>query len=125
MYLNNDFCTLEWNEEKKAIQLIWKKMARNDDFKLVMQKMAELINEKKATKWLADMSDAGVIAQEDQAWFQKEIGPKILSVKKIAMILPKSIITKMSLDRGMNESNQSGLDAKYFSDREEAWEWLK
>lgn len=127
MYYESDFATVEWNDDVKVAVLTWKKFASNDNFKTPCEKALELATSKKATKWYSDTTDLGVLKEEDTAWFMETIVGGMLKsgINKQALIVPKSVISKMGLQDAGKQAEDIGLETKFFSSPDEALQWLK
>lgn len=127
MYFDSKFASVEWNDNVKVAVLTWKEFAFGDDFKTPCLKALELAIQNKATKWYSDTRHLGALKEEDTAWFMQEIVSKMLSngIKKQALIVPQSVISKLSLTSAGEKAKDIGLETKFFDSAENAIEWLK
>ena len=127
MYFDSDFASVEWNDDVKVAVLTWKKFASGENFRNPSQKALDLAISKKASKWYSNTLNAGVFSEEDRDWFNTKIVPTMLEngINRSALIVPKSVISNISLKHAADAASKVGLAIKYFPNEDEALEWLK
>lgn len=91
-----------------------------------MNKGVELLLAKGSNKWLAEMSSRKVHTDEDQKWIVDDWTPRAVAagLRYTAFVLPKSVVSKMSLKRMNQVIAERTLEIGYFDDLEEARRWL-
>jgi hypothetical protein len=126
IYFENEYATIRWDVSSKSVVLAWHKFAPSDKFRSVLDKMIEAMSHYHSGQILADTRNQGVITVVDQNWTNQDWYPRALKVgyRKIGVVLPKSIITQMSIDRIMKETAHPELTENYFETLEEARTWL-
>jgi hypothetical protein len=126
IYFENDYAIVRWDVSSKSIVLVWHKFAPSEKFRLVLDKLIEAMDHYKSGRILADTRNQGVITVVDQNWTNQDWYPRALNVGycKIGVVLPKSIITQMSINRIMKETAHPELTENYFETLEEARTWL-
>jgi hypothetical protein len=126
IYFEDDYATVRWDASSKSVVLAWHKFAPSEKFRLVMDKLIEALSHYRAGRILADTRNQGVIAIVDQNWTNQDWYPRAVKVGyyKIGIVLPKSIIAQMSIDRIMKGTAHPELTENYFETLEEARTWL-
>lgn len=129
-YVDNAYGLLTWDDEEKIIYISWKGYAAGGPYREIMNKIIEILKERKATKLHADLRRMKAVTQEDQNWVNSEWLPtiKAAGLASTAMVLPESAIAMLSLNRMMDRSGvRADLqgDTAHFSDMEEAKAWLR
>ncbi len=78
-------------------------------------------------RWIGDTSEIGVIGLEDQEWIDKQWFPLFLAtgVKYMAVVQPKSAISKMSVKSIMSKVPGTQLTVFNCASLEEARDWIK
>ena len=122
---NHEKAVLRYNEETNSIELIWKKFQDEATYKLMFIKGVEALRETKATGWLSDIRNEGVVGPATSKWMQEEILPKAISygLKRIAVVMETDIFKEFYVN---NIKKKAGTDKmRYFDSIESANEWLK
>lgn len=127
MYFDSDCASVEYNEEAGVAELTWKNFGKGDNFRIPCLKTLELLKEKKARFWFSNTEKLPTMAPEDAQWFIETMVPAILEagVKEQALVVPESVISKLTLNKATALVDERGLKTHYFKTREEALEWLK
>jgi hypothetical protein len=105
----------------------WKKFAFGQAFREPCSKALELDVQKGAKKWYSDTTNLGVLKDEDTQWFMETIVPAMLKagINKQALIVPKSVISQISLNHAAEAAGKIGLQTQYFDNPTAALAWLK
>lgn len=124
-YFETDYVTISWDDTIKSVCVQWHKFALSEQLRLSFNKIIELLELKRGNQVLADTRNQGVIGLTDQDWINQDWYPRAVKAgyTRIAVILSKSIITKMSINRIMSEEHP-GLEESYFDEIDKAREWL-
>lgn len=134
VHFENKWVVLFWNEEERWVGTWWKKAtlgsswAASETVPESLEKGLELIVAKKATCWLADCRDMAVMPPGVQQWTAENWWPRALEAgfRWLAILLPKSVITKMAIDASIQPSNESQVsETRYFGEVDEAKAWLR
>lgn len=122
---NHEKAVLQYNEDTNAIELIWKKFQDEATYKLMFTKGVEALKEKKATGWLSDIRNEGVVGPATSKWMQETILPKAIAygLKKIAVVMDADIFKEFYLSN--IKKNTGNAMMRHFDSFESANNWLK
>jgi hypothetical protein len=125
LFFESRVASVIWNADLEAVELRWKMFAKGEEFKEALNQGLELVRQKKAAHWLGDTSDMSAIPLEDQEWVNTNWFPRAISsgIKRMAVIVPKSAIAKMSVQNIVSRFNT--LEVHNFGEKSEAAQWLK
>jgi len=123
--INHDKAVLRYNNETNSIELVWKKFQDEATYKMMFTKGLEALKETKATGWLSDIRNEGVVGPATSKWMQDEIMPKALAsgLKRIAVVTEADIFKEFYVNN-IKKKTQGDM-MRYFKSIEEANEWLK
>ncbi len=127
IYLDKPYLTIHWDENVKCPILEWKTFARSSEFRDALETGLKLVKEKRARRWLADMRNMGTVSVADQTWSNEDWFPRALAagINRMALVVPKSTLAKMSVDTIMSKVEGANLETAYFDNIEEAKQWLR
>lgn len=125
-YYDKQHLTAEYNSHTDTVVMNWHGFAEGEAFREGLDAGLELVKEKGARNWLADLRELGAVDQDDQEWSNEEWFPRALetSLTNMAIVQPESVIANMSVDNIMQEVGDGAITTHYFDDREDAEEWL-
>ena len=114
-----------WDSEKKVIFAKWKKPGTVEQQKEATDLALDLMKSKGVNELLFDPTELGMFRADFKTWLDTIWFPRALKMdlKKIANILPKSELAKMSLDQILTKVNN--FQSKYFDNLADAKIWLK
>jgi len=95
---------------------------------IVIAEEAHTLRQKhNSCKQLNNIEDMKVLTQEIQTWLKETWFPKALQtgLKYFAFVIPKNVLGMMSMKNANNQSEETGIDIKYFDNEIEAKKWLK
>lgn len=126
-YYDTDYLTVRYDDSVDAVVMNWHDFAQGEDFRDGLDTGLELVNEKRAENWLADLREMGAVAEDDQEWANTDWFPRAMgtSLTNMAIIKPESVVANMSVDNIMQEVEGGELTTHYFDNRPEAEQWLK
>lgn len=86
----------------------------------------EILLKNQPERFIADTREMNFgITPDLQAWTNEHILSKVLGIlKKVAFVISKELITQLSIEQTMDESEEATLKTRYFDNREAAWDWL-
>ncbi len=93
------FCTVSYDEANACVIDTWEGMfGSQDNFKKVLNYVVGVIEEKKATKWLANLNRMNGSFDGSKDWIVSDIMPKVLKAGLLfqAIVLPANIFSKLS-----------------------------
>lgn len=120
------YATVYYDEDKKCISDVWDgSFGTSENFKAVLNYVAQQIEERKALKWLADLRNMEGSFNSSSEWIQKEIMPRVLQAGLLleAVVLPKNIFSKLSAKDTIIKINK--FELQQFEDIEKAKKWLE
>ncbi|MCU0700405.1 MAG: hypothetical protein MUC96_28170 [Myxococcaceae bacterium] len=122
----SDCVVVSYEPEIQTIHYSWKRFAKGAEFKEALEQGLEGAQKFKATGWIGDVQQLGVVDEADTQWVNTDWFPRLLSGSSIsfmAVIVGPRAITKMSV--GAIMSKVAGkLTNKYLGTVEEAREWI-
>lgn len=134
VHFENRYALVYWSSAHQCVGTWWKKAefgedwAGSDTVKESLDKGLELVRAKHATRWLADCRDMAVLPPDIQKWLIDDWWPRALAAgfRWLALLLPKSTITKMAIDVSLRPSREAvQSETRYFGDVDEARAWLQ
>lgn len=125
-HFENDIVSIEYLSDANAGQGIWKGHALKDQYKEGMNKALELIKERKLERWIADLTDLGVISGENQKWTNEVWFPQVLEagLKRMAIVVSKDVLCNMATKNTMAKVADD-VYSKYFDNRADAKAWTQ
>jgi hypothetical protein len=124
IYFQEVYAEISWDEVCQAVVLVWKGFAPLQKTQLVLNKVLEVLEQKKGYKFLADSRNMLAFNKEAEEWMLHDWVPrsKAANLKIMAYIVPKSAMTRTSLS---SMRGRTGLETvAYFDSVEEAKTWL-
>lgn len=126
-HYEKDHLTVRYDEGLDAVVMEWNEFAQGEDFRDGLDAGLELVQEKEATNWLADLREMGTVTDEDQEWSNNNWFPRALetTLAHMAIVQPESVVANMSVENIMKEVAGGELTSHYFDNRSEAKQWLR
>ncbi len=128
MELHKDykFLSINWMSRGNIVVMKWKSFASGENFREGLNEGLALLREKRSANWLADLRDLGTVPKSDQDWSNTDWFPRAVAggLKKMAIIMPKSILSSMSVRNILTEMNGKSIETEYFETEGEAMAWL-
>ena len=125
--LEDDHVLIEADPELSLMRLNWKGFCHGDQYRQVLEKALETINELRLKFWLNDARQMGPILFEDEQWTINEITPRYQQsgLKRIAIIPSRDFFNKMSVERMVEATApRSPYQIAYFREVPDAEAWL-
>lgn len=126
LYFQDTYVTVSWDESTQAVTVVWKGFVTLDKVRTGLEKALELYQAKGKGKWLADTTQILPFGKEAERWMNEDWFPRAIAagVKKMALLIPKSSLGKMSLESLMGKVPGTDLTTAYFDNQEAAKKWL-
>lgn len=127
-YFKEDYLIIRYEASLDLIHLQWNtKFLTDVQYKKGCEAALKLIQEKKCTRWLGDLTNMGVIPLESQHWTNQNWFPRLFesSLQHMGLIVSKDIFNKVAVNNIINKANGISFATKYFQNKEEALVWLK
>lgn len=125
-HYETEYLTASYDEDLDAVVMDWHDFANGEEFREGLDAGLELVNEKRASNWLADLREMGTVTDDDQEWSNTDWFPRAMesSLTSMAIVQPESVLAEMSVENIMQETEEADLTTHYFDNRPEATEWL-
>jgi hypothetical protein len=125
--IDNESSTMWYYPDKKVIHHQIRKYIYGDELRNLLMTGVELLKKYRVTKWLSDDQSFAAMTPDDMKWGMQTFFPKAMEAgwRHWAVVLPKSTIGQMSHRRVIDDSIRNGLNAKMFSDVDDAMSWLE
>lgn len=126
LYFQDTYVIVSWDESTQAVTVVWKGFVTLDKVRTGLEKALELYQAKGKGKWLADTTQILPFGKEAERWMNEDWFPRAIKagVKKMALLIPKSSLGKMSLESLMGKVPGTDLTTAYFDNQEAAKKWL-
>lgn len=97
-----------------------------DKFREALTRGTEAMERHKATKWLSDDRANGALPVEDTDWAEKTWFPRTKAAgwRHWSVVQPEKVIGQINMARFVKKYAQLGINARMFSDPDEAFQWL-
>lgn len=109
--------------------VIWHGPISSEQYRTVFTKCLEFVKVYNTPNYIADLTDQGYIAREDQQWMFNEIMPEAgqHGMRRIAAVVPASADKAVQVYyKGINETlGKLGINQKFFFTMQEASEWIR
>ena len=114
--------------KQRLIQHEWHQYCMGDSFRKSMTVAFAAFEQYNCDKWLSDDRHfLGAIAPEDWQWCESEFSGRGIWArwKFSAMVMPASALARISLQSLITYFASKGVDARFFSDFDEAATWIR
>lgn len=125
LLFEHEKATIQYNEETNSIELVWKKHQDAETYKLMFTKGVDFLKKYKATGWLSDIRNEGIVGPASSKWLQEVIIPEAVSsgLKKIAIVMEADVFKEFYI-KNLGKSTKKDM-MQYFDSLESANNWLK
>ena len=125
--LETQAVVLRYHRQARIVHHELRRFVHGPEFRNLLERGLELLQENKATKWLSDDRGNGPLKPADAEWSQQEWAPRAAAAgwKYWAVVLPKKVLGQMNMKRWIELSAEVGRVAQGFSDSVEAMRWLE
>jgi hypothetical protein len=128
IYFKEDYATITLDETFNAIQLEWHGFILSHDYRDTMNLALHLVEEKKLTRWLANMKDMGKIQLQDAKWREEIWFPRFVesTIEKVAVVVSTDYFNELAIKETIKEvDKKSKILRRRFTDPQQAEAWLK
>ena len=125
--IDNEYATLWYYPDAGIVHHKWKKYIYGEHFRAVLNRGAEIFEQRGATKWLSDDRLNSALPKDDGIWALGVWNPRVRAAgwKDWAVLFPDKKVGQTNLNYFMRESNVQGITAEAFDDVDEALNWLR
>jgi hypothetical protein len=127
MYLfESDYLKIWWDFELNCLSIKRIGFSFGEEFKDYNYKLLEIIQARKVSKMITDVTEMKVVGPAEQTWFTQEYLPQAhaAGLNFMAIIPPASIVAKLSVTAVEKKSNGT-IEMRYFATYNEAGAWIK
>ena len=119
--------TLLYHIDSRVVHHTMKCTVSGPDFRDLLTRGAECLEQHKAAKWLSDDRKNGPLGPEDSDWGETIWGPRVLKAgfKFWAIVVPAHAVGTLQMRRFANLYRDRGVAVEVCGDLEGAWSWLK
>jgi hypothetical protein len=127
VHFDESYLTISYDADSATVIMQWKSFATSEEFRKGLNEGLKLIEEKKASNWLADLRKMEAIDPEDEQWSNEDWFSRALQggINRMAIVPSEDIFNSISVDNIMSAITGTDLVTHYFKDTEEAKSWLK
>ncbi|WP_020532356.1 STAS/SEC14 domain-containing protein [Flexithrix dorotheae] len=114
--------------EINSVLLTWKTYANHETYKYMFTKGVDKFLEVKATSWISDIRNEGVISPELSKWLKSEAIPKAIAggLKRIAVVMDSDVFKKFYVKNVKQDATEGGIKfMEYFDNLEDAKKWIE
>ncbi len=124
--LDNEFATVRVVTEKRMIHHEFKQYIYGPRLREALTVGAELMEQHKAIRWLSDDRKNGPLPPADADWAKNVWFPRVVKAgwKKWAVVVPEMVLGQMNIQMFIDTYQKQGIEAKVFSNADEAMTWL-
>ena len=122
----NNLVKVFFYEEYETGLATWKGNGIGKEYVSSMEKIKDLIAEKKIKRWVAEISNFGVVSAENKEWVNTVWFPEVMAsgLQRMAVVVPTNIFGKMSAEEVLAKVTDR-MHVRYFDDLESAKTWIK
>ena len=125
IYYQDSNFTIEWDDLTRIVIATSTGFVKGDLFRNPMDKITELLKEKRGHTLLNDLRAAALTDPADMEWLATNWVPRTVAaeLRRSAMIMPPSVLAQMQMNRSV-KSLTSGPEVRYFDNVDGAKAWL-
>ena len=124
--IDNEYATLWLHTDTNIIHHQFKKFIHGQPFRDILEGGYEQMLKRRCTKWLSDDSNNGAVTPDDEKWSQTNWFPRMMKAgwQHWAVLPPTKMVGQMNIKRFADTYRKLGLNARIFTDKDEALTWL-
>jgi hypothetical protein len=126
LVVDNAMMTVWVYPARGMIHHVMKSYCYGRDFREGLTKGTEAMRLHKVTKWLSDDRASGPLPKDDEKWAYEDWFPQTVAAgwKHWAILQPAKVIAKIKYARATSSWADLGINARVFTDPDEAMKWL-
>ncbi len=125
---SSEVISIEFDATNNIVVMNWKPVyIKTNLYRDALEMGLDIVNEKGADKWLANLKDMKLISRADENWTNDIWFPKALksNIKWMATIMSEDVFNKVAVKKIMSQDQLSSLMVDQFTCKEDAVDWLK
>ena len=123
------FAKIFFDARLNSSGVIWNGPISSEQYRNVFTRCLEFVKVYNTPNYIADLTNQGYIAREDQQWMFNEIMPEVAQhgMRRIAAVVPENMDKAVQVYyKGINETlSKLGMIQKFFFTMNDAIEWIK
>jgi hypothetical protein len=121
-----DHAIVQFEEETKTLELIWKKTVTKEIYREVFLEALDLLIKNNSKNFISDIRKEGVVGPDNTKWLQENIIPKALKsgLQKIAIVMDEDIFKEFYTEN-IKKAIEGNAQINLFKSMEEAYQWIK
>ena len=126
--LDSEFATVSFIENLSLIKVVWKDTKLTlENYKKTFTVALDFQNDNVVVNYISDIRKQRVMSPSFRKWFQETAVPQAVKqgLKRGVVIFSGNVFKKYYLNHIMNTTKKFGLPFKFFSNEDEAIEWIK
>jgi hypothetical protein len=125
--VDSPWASLWYHPRSKIVHHQFKRYARGDEFRSILEKGRELVIKYGAAKWLSDDRANGPLTPADADWVGQHWAPAMLRTRWRfwSVVLPAKVPGQMYMRRRMEAYAKQGVVSRAFTSPEAALAWLE
>jgi hypothetical protein len=126
LLVDNDLISVWVYPERKLIHHHMKAYCFGHEFREALTRGVEAMEQYRATKWLSDDRANGALPPDDEAWASTVWSRRARAAgwRRWSIVQPAKLIGQINMARFVKLYTELGVDARMFSDPDEALRWL-
>jgi hypothetical protein len=127
VHWDSPYLTIHWDPGTKCVHLEWKGFVHGEKGRTGLNMGLDFFKTKATDRWLADTRQLKVVPEEDLKWINEDWFPRAIAagVRRMALVVPESVLAKMSIRRLMSKVKDEDIETAYFGSVEDAKTWLR
>ena len=124
--LSNEHVALWFHTDQKIVHHEIRGFAPSREFRNLLTRGAELIEQHHAQKWLSDDTRSSPIRTEDYHWGDTVWAPRVIAAgfKYWAIVLPNKAVAQIQMQRFCEEYRARGVTVELFEKADRGLAWL-
>ncbi|WP_324756615.1 hypothetical protein [Haloarcula montana] len=124
-YFDSEFASVDYDSDSDAIVARMTDFAEGEPFREYMNAIIDAIEDTGSSRVVADTSQMGALAEEDQVWSVKDWAPRAedSGLDHMALVMPESVVAEMSVDSVVEMADDT-INRDLFEDADEALDWI-
>jgi hypothetical protein len=125
--LNEIYVQLWLDQSAGLLVLDWKGRVSGEEYRNTYGQALAFAEQNKVDFFLSDIRNQELTSDNEEKWFEEVVIPKALKIglKRAAVIFEGNLLKKYFLNNILLKLKNYGLPFKFFTDENEALEWLR
>ena len=119
-------CAIDYEPTLKCVIQTWRGFAGSQNFRASILKTIEVFKEYDAEAIISNTQNAELVKPSDADWVATYANPILIQegLRRIAFIIPNSVLLQWSVDHFMQETTGQQLTMQYFDNIDKAKAWI-